>query len=147
MDTRSAVGETESATRCAAESPDVTDKEERGKEIQERLDAIGVGDREFHTATGIDRKTLRRAVAGEPGTRNSTYIAIESALDKLEAKFRGEAVAMPSSEDYVEFTVEGNFGVRAVVKGPVKDMAELQRAVTRLVREMRGEEGPDSENM
>ena len=40
----------------------------------------------------------------------------------------------------MEFTIEGNFGVRAVVKGPVKDMDELQRAVAKLVREMRNPE-------
>lgn len=125
----------------AAESPPVTDdKDDRGAEIQRRLDALGITDREFYSKTGIDRKTLRRAVAGEPGTRNTTYIAIEAALAKLERAVRGEPVAQFGGEDYVEFTVEGNFGVRAVVRGPVKDMEELQRAVGKLVREMRGDE-------
>lgn len=127
-----------------AESPGVTSDsdDERGAEIQRRLDALGISDREFYEKTGIDRKTLKRAIAGTPGTRASTYIAISAALDRLERMVHGDAAGRPDS-DYVEFTVEGNFGVRAVVKGPVKDMDELQRAVARLVREMRQEDGND----
>ena len=128
------------ALRYAAKSPSVTD--DRGAVIQRRLDALGITDREFYARTGIDRKTLRRAVAGEEGTRASTYIAIESAIDKMEAEVKGLPTARTAGEDYVEFTVEGNFGVKAVVKGPVKDMDE--RAVARLVREMRN---PDDEGI
>lgn len=113
----------------------VVTTDERGAEIQRRLEELGITDREFYAKTGIDRKTLRRAVAGEEGTRASTYMAINAALDKIEAVVRG--VELDPAADFVEFTVEGNFGVRAVVKGPVKDMDELQRAVSRLVKEMR----------
>lgn len=114
---------------------------DRGEQIKDRLERLGISDREFYAKTGIDRKTLNRAIAGAAGVRGSTFMAIEAALDKLEAVMRGEPVAHAPSEDLVEFTIEGNFGVRAVVKGPVKDMDELQRAVARLVREMRGDEG------
>lgn len=114
---------------------DVVTTDEPGALIQRRLDSLGITDREFYAKTGIDRKTLRRAVAGEEGTRPSTYMAINAALDKLEAMVRGPEP--DPAADFVEFTVEGNFGVRAVVKGPVKDMEELQKAVSRLVREMR----------
>lgn len=113
----------------------VVTTDERGAQIQRRLDDLGITDREFYARTGIDRKTLRRAVAGEEGTRASTYMAINAALDKIEAMVEGPE--LDPAADFVEFTVEGNFGVRAVVKGPVKDMDELQKAVSRLVREMR----------
>lgn len=119
-----------------ADWPVVSD--ERGEEIQQRLDALGISDREFYKRTGIDRKTLNRAIAGE-GTRASTYIAIDAALTRLESMV-GKRGAVEHPDDFVEFTVEGNFGVRAVVRGPVKDMDELQRAVSKLVREMRGDE-------
>lgn len=112
----------------------------RGRAIQERVEALGIGDRDWYAKTGIDRKTLKRAMAGEPGTRASTYLAIESALDKLEAAIHGQPTHALATEDFVEFTIEGNFGVRAVVKGPVKDMDELQRAVSKLVRDMRSED-------
>ena len=123
----------------AAQSALVTS--DRGAQIKERLDRLGISDREFYAQTGIDRKTLNRAIAGAAGVRGSTYMAIEAALEKIEARVLGAPVAHPQvGEDYVEFTVEGNFGVRAVVKGPVKDMDELQKAVARLVREMRGDD-------
>lgn len=130
------------AVRHGAESPDVTDdveEESRGAAIKRRLKALGISDREFTATTGVDRKTLNRAIANDEATRASTYLAIEAAIDKMEARVRGLPVAQ-AEDDYVEFTVEGNFGVRAVVKGPVKDMDELQRAVARLVREMRGDD-------
>lgn len=121
-----------------AQSAPVTS--DRGDQIKDRLDRLGISDREFYAKTGIDRKTLNRAIAGASGVRGSTYMAIEAALDKLEAAMHGQPVTRAPSEDTVEFTIEGNFGVRAVVKGPVKDMEELQRAVAQLVREMRGDE-------
>lgn len=125
----------------AAQSAPVTI--ERGERIKERLDDLGISDREWYAKTGIDRKTLHRAISGAPGTRASTYLAIETALDELERKVQGKP-HRAASDDYVEFTVEGNFGVRAVVRGPVKDMDELQRAVAKLVREMRGDDSGNS---
>lgn len=116
----------------------------RGDKIQERLDHLGISDREFHETTGIDRKTLRRAVDGEDRVRPGTYAAIEAALDKLEQRVAGvprtKAIGDPA-DDLVEFTIEGNFGVRAVVKGPVRDMDELLAAVDKLMRGM-GVDGP-----
>jgi hypothetical protein len=120
---------------------------ERGDEIQRRLDAIGISDRRFQELSvsdlhprGIDRKTLRRAI-DEDTARPSTYRAIEDALDAIEARIGGKPTTAPQEtspgEGLVEFTIEGNFGVRAVVKGPVKDMDALQAAVAELVREMR----------
>lgn len=43
-------------------------------------------------------------------------------------------------DDLVEFTVEGNFGVRAVVKGPVRDMDAMQAAVSKLISGMQVDE-------
>lgn len=120
----------------------VTD-DERSAAIKRRFENLGISDREFYEKTGIDRKTLRRAIAGEEGTRQSTYMAIDAALTRLEQFTTGAHAERPDT-DYVEFTVEGNFGVRAVVKGPVRDMDELQQAVAKLIREMRGETGGDS---
>ena len=119
---------------------------ERGREIGRRFEALEIGDREWHKRTGIDRKTLHRAIEGLPTVRASTYEAIESHLDKLEARLRGvtppPAEEKKIGEDYVEFTVEGNFGVRAVVRGPVENIAELQKAVDALIRDMRENPGP-----
>jgi len=132
-----------------AESAPVTD-DDRGAQIQQRLDELGISDREFHEVTGIDRKTLRRAVDGQERVRPSTYAAIESALDKIEQRVAGAPQQRPigdPAQDLVEFTIEGNFGIRAVVKGPVRDMDALQAAVSKLVRDMQAHpQGRDSEN-
>lgn len=124
---------------------------ERGAAIQARLDAIGISDREFYEKTGIDRKTLRRAVAAEERVRPSTYAAIESALDKIEAQLRGGQRSMseptPIGESgLVEFDISGDFGVHVIVKGPVSDAEMLQRQVLGIIREIRrGEkEGDDT---
>lgn len=132
------------ALRDAAESTVVTNG--RGAEIQRRLDELGISDREWHEQTGIDRKTLRRAVEGQERVRPSTYAAIEAALDRLEAQVAGptpKPIGDPG-DDLVEFTITGNFGVRAVVKGPVRDMDELLAAVDKLMGKMGGADVPKS---
>lgn len=137
-----------STTLTTAESPPVTADGERGERIQRRLDELGISDREFHERTGIDRKTVRRAVDGEARVRASTYAAIEAALDRLEAHVAGVPDVHPvgdPADRLVEFIVEGNLGVRAVVKGPVRDIDALEAAVAKLVRDMQsegGESGP-----
>ena len=121
------------------------DDSDRGADIKRRFDALGLTDREWHRLTGIDRKTLNRAISNAPGVRPSTYTAVESYLDKLEAHAQGtptaRAVGDPG-DDLVEFTVEGHFGVRAVVKGPIRDIDKLQEAVGRLIA---GMDRPDPE--
>jgi len=79
------------AVMDAAQSVLVTN--ERGAEVQRRLDVLGLSDREFERRTGVERKTLRRAIDESERTRESTWRSIESALDKLEARFRGEPAA------------------------------------------------------
>lgn len=133
-----------SATLSAAESPVVASETGRGDEIQRRIDELGISDREFHDKTGIDRKTLRRAIDGEPRVRASTYAAIEAALDRLEAHVAGVPDVHPvgdPADDMIEFIIEGNLGVRAVVKGPVRDIGALEAAVAKLVRDMQSEGG------
>ena len=56
----------------------VTDSE-RGQRIQQRLDALRMSDRQFSENSGIDRKTLRRAVSADANVRENTYRAIEDA--------------------------------------------------------------------
>lgn len=124
------------AVHDGADLPTVDDIE-RGAAIQRRLDQLGISDREFHEHTGIDRKTLRRAVTGAENVRTSTYTAIEAALSKLEDRVRPAGVAGSDEAGLVTFKLSGNFGVDVVVQGPVSDMAELEAAVERLVRSMK----------
>lgn len=108
--------------------------ESRGAAIQRRLDELGLSDREWHRETGIDRKTLNRAIADEPSVRSSTYGAIESALDKIERRIRGGDIKPEG--DLVTFKLSGNFGVEVTVQGPVANVEELEAAVERLIRKM-----------
>jgi hypothetical protein len=52
-----------------------------------------------------------------------------------------DADEAPNELDLVEFQVAGNFGVRVVVKGPVRDRRELEETVMRLIGRMQANEG------
>lgn len=116
-------------------------EDDRGAAIQRRIEALGVGDREWHAMTGIARSTLHRAIRNDPGTKNSTYVAIEAYLDKLEARNAGRTVAIPAPslppEGMIEFDITGDFGVHVVVKGPVTDAAEVRRQAMEIFRDIR----------
>lgn len=100
---------------------------------------------------------LRKAAEGtgtlaEP--RSQTWAAIEKAANwpAGSARLVWEGADPPSvlpegtrhlgnpEDDLVEFAVEGNFGVRAVVKGPIRNMDALQEAVSKLIAGMQIEE-------
>lgn len=120
------------------------------------------GDREVYAAEGPSSShmtLLRKAAAGEgvmPRPRRNTFEAIENAANwprgTARAVWEGEAPPeLPDlppgarrigdpGDDLVEFHVEGNFGIRAVVKGPIRDMDALQQAVSRLIAGMQIEE-------
>lgn len=124
-----------SAVEIAADSVFVTEPD-RGAGIRQRLDALGISDREWYTRTGIDRKTLNRAIENDERVRENTYGAIENWIERLEREIAG--VRSDPADDLIEFRLSGNFGVDVVVKGPIRDRGELEDAVARLIREMRG---------
>lgn len=126
-----------------ADSVPVSNGESRSEEIRRRFDALGISDREWMTATGIDIKTVHRATDPEHNTRESSYLAIISALQTLEDRaagrptHKGELPGDDPEKGLVEFRLSGNFGVDVVVKGPIADREALEESVTRLIREMR----------
>lgn len=109
--------------------PAVDDHTTRGQAIQARLDELSISDREFAERTGIDRKTLRRAVAGGEHVRTSTYRAIEAALQQLEAT--------EEEPPLVSFELHAPNGMHVTVKGPASTADELRRQVAELVRDLR----------
>lgn len=127
----------------AEQSADVTHRD-RGARIQRRLDDLRMSDRQFHDFSGVDRKTLRRAVAGDTSVRANTYRTIEDWLDRAETRAKG-AEGLPEDPDeesrLVSYRIKGDFGVEVVVEGPVKDRAELEASAMRLMRELRAERG------
>lgn len=115
---------------------------DRGSAIQRRIDALGISDREWHTQTGIDRKTLHRAIRNEPGTRASTYTAIEAELDKLEAKILGRPVVQqtPEKPNVMRIEVQNVYGATGLVfEAPVENIPELEAMVDRIMRRLAGE--------
>lgn len=120
--------------------------DDRGAAIQRRIDDLGISDREWHAQTGIDRKTLHRAIRNEPATRASTYTAIESELDKLEAKVAGRPVSQRASEkpSVMRVEVQGVYGAKALVfEAPVENMEELEAMVDRVMRRLASEGGAE----
>lgn len=116
--------------------------EGRGARIRERRERLGIKRAPFAARVPVDRGRLGEV---EDGTAENVseeyYKRIERALDELEQEMgmndapQGRVIGDPS-DDLIEFSVEGNFGVRAVVKGPVRDMDVMQAAVAKLVRDM-----------
>jgi hypothetical protein len=55
-------------------------------------------------------------------------------------------VAPTSEPGIVEFTVEGDFGVKVVVRGPIANVEDLEQSVARIVSSIREgqREDPDA---
>lgn len=125
------------------------------------FDAAGRStDAEVGRAGGPSTSTMTKLRAAAKGAdlaepRSQTWTAIEKAANWPAGSARKvwegdnppEPVAPEGArqigdpgDDLVEFVVEGNFGVRAVVKGPVRDMDALQAAVSKLIAGMQVEE-------
>jgi len=134
-------------TRMAVSVGVVNDARAVGDEIRERRVRLGMTVKDLAARAQVDRGRLSAIEDGTANARPSTIGAIEAALDQIEQEMgmndpgTMSAVGDPGG-DLVEFTIEGNFGVRAVVKGPVRDMDALREAVAQIVREMKGPNDP-----
>jgi hypothetical protein len=114
--------------------------------------ALGVSGRQFAARTGIDRRTLQRAIDATGSVREGTYDHIETWLGRLERQAEtfdgipdvpdeGES----EGEKFVELEMEGVFGVaRVVARGPVDDPEAVARAAMALMRELRAERESES---
>lgn len=126
----------------AADSGFVT-ANERAQKIRERLDALAISDREFEKRSGINRKAVRRAAAGEK-VRGSTYTAVEAWLTRLERENgaglpelpEGAAYVGDPAEEMVEVEIVGASGHRVVFKGPIRSIDALREAASKLLAEM-----------
>lgn len=122
--------------------------ENPGAEIQERRLKLGMSVKGLAERAGIDRGRLAALEAGADNVRDTTIGAVRAALDRIEHEMGMDLPARDLGDGLVEFAIEGNFGVRAVVKGPIRDLAALQEAVSRLVRDMQTDEsGNDSADL
>lgn len=128
-----------SVTPMAARFGAVTD--DSGARITERRKTVGLEVPELAEKAGLDKGVVYRAERGER-VRDSSLWAIEKALAAEEHEFGLDVpsvVAQPvgdADDGLVEFTVEGHFGVRAIVKGPVRNIDALKSAVADLIAGM-----------
>lgn len=124
-----------------------------GPRIRERRARIGMSVKALAERAGVDRGRLAEIEAGAAkNVRPATIGAIERALDELEVEKGVADSDLPAgahrvgdpADDLVEFTIEGTGGIRAVVKGPIRDMAALQAAAQKLIEGM--QISPPAEN-
>lgn len=123
-----------------ASGPMESDAGTTGTEIKARRVRLGLSISELATEAKVDRSRISAIEAADPTVRESTIGAVRSALDRLELELGMDdairTVGDPA-EDLVEFVIEGNFGVRAVVKGPVRNLEALQEAAAKLIRSLK----------
>lgn len=126
----------------AAELPAVTD--ERGEAIRRRRMALGIrSTRELAIRSGVSRSATSAAEHGEGSA--GTYQRLESWLADQE---RAQGVGQPVAAEFeqIEFVVEGDFGVRVTVKGPINDRGALEESVAKIIRSIRESSPPPSES-
>ena len=116
---------------------------QRGESIRARRVRLGIGVKPLAMRAGVDRGTLAAIEAGDERARETTYAAVERALDLLEQEM-GVEPAGDRSADVVEFRVAGNFGVDVVVKGPIRDLPALEASVARLMERLAAERPDDA---
>jgi transcriptional regulator with XRE-family HTH domain len=126
---------------------DTSTNETRGRALKRRRLSLGIKSiSELHRESGLSREAITAAEEGHGST--ATYERLEAWFDRFEHETgsdAGEAAAhMENNNGIVEFTVEGDFGVRVVVRGPIADVEALERSVGRIVTTIREnqKEGP-----
>jgi DNA-binding XRE family transcriptional regulator len=126
-----------------AESADVSDE---GDRIRERRNRLGASKQGLARLAGVDRGTLANIEAGGHYSRDS-YKAVSDALSQLEEE-TGVGAPPPAAltngnGGLIEFELEGDFGVRAVVRGPIADAEAVERAAARFVERIRAHRATD----
>ena len=117
-----------------------------GEALKQRRLRLGISSRRKFAVIakehGFDISLDAIAASDHGRAADETYERIDALLTKLEetAAKHPEVLDDDAAEEeeggMVEFRLSGNFGVDAVVRGPVANMAELQEAAARLLREM-----------
>lgn len=114
-------------------------------DIRSRRERLGMTIKELAERAQVDRGRLSALENGISTPRPSTVGAIIRTLDELEREMglTGDDDDNNGDDDLVTFEVAGNFGVKVIVKGPVRDRAELEDSVMRLISRMQQQSPPD----
>jgi hypothetical protein len=96
--------------------------------------ALGIRSvREMAMRSGVSRGAASAAEHGDGA--KGTYERLENWLSEQEG---GPSTPPPDFDiETIEFVVEGDFGVKVTVKGPIRDRAELEASVTNIIRSIR----------
>lgn len=111
---------------------------DEGVGVRARRERLGIGKKELAEEAGVSRDTLA-AIEDGRNFRRASLTRIERALSKLEEEvgFSAPPPTPGAADDLIEFRVEGVYGARAIiVKGPVRDIAELEASVDRIMRRL-----------
>lgn len=108
--------------------------EDRRARIKARREKLGMKVQPLAKLAQVDRGRLAGYEAGEADPSDVWIGRVEAALDRLEQEMSMDE----DDDDIVEFTIEGNFGVRAAVKGPIRDIDILRAAASEFARDLRG---------
>lgn len=123
-------------TRAVAEFPRVSD-ERRGDAIRNRRLAHGIRSvREFAEASGVSRNAVTAAEEGRAS--EGTYLRLEAWLDAFDHETGSDVPPSSNHAETIEFVVEGDFGVKVTVRGPITNREDLQAAAAEIVRTIRG---------
>jgi transcriptional regulator with XRE-family HTH domain len=116
---------------------------EMARSIRSRREHLGMTIKDLAEEAQVDRGRLSALESGTSRPRASTVGAILRTLERLERETGLSDAKVTENSDLVEFEVAGNFGVRVVVKGPVRDRAELEESVLRLISRMQQQQPPN----
>jgi DNA-binding XRE family transcriptional regulator len=110
----------------------------RGAAIKAERDAAFMTQEDVAIPTGLSRQTIARAEHGHAS--ESTYRTLENFFKN---EISGPVAPAADNGGLVEFEIEGDFGVRVVVRGPVENVEALERSVARIVASIREGKGED----
>jgi DNA-binding XRE family transcriptional regulator len=109
--------------------------------VTARREKLGLSKAKLAALADVDRETLAKIEAGQPVTQTKAQ-QVEDALRTREYEYGLDAPAeVPppngNAAETVEFTIEGDFGVRVTVRGPITDHEILRADVTEIIRSIR----------
>lgn len=121
--------------------------------VRARRQRIGMKITDLATEAGVTRDTLSDLEAGNTRPHPDTVAKVLGALDRIEKEVgldEASAPPLPEGARYlgdpadqlVEISIEGNLGIRVVVKGPIRDIAEIRRTAAELIAGMQTDTEP-----
>jgi transcriptional regulator with XRE-family HTH domain len=112
----------------------------RGAAIRAERDAAFMTQEDVAGDTGLSRQTIARAEHGHAS--ESTYRTLENFF-KNEISGPAAPANGGNGGGLIEFELEGDFGVRAVIRGPISDSEAVERAAARFVDRIRARRATD----